>query len=53
MGERTGVSLTQNVLKQKTDYSLGSERNPWKSFRGCFRRGGMGEAKFANTFLCD
>lgn len=45
MGERPELSLIQNVLKQRTDYSLGAGASNWKSSRGCFWRGGIGEAK--------
>lgn len=54
MGERPEPSLIQNVLKRRTDYSLGAGVINWKSSRGCSRSGGIGEAKhteFANTFL--
>lgn len=54
MGERPEPSLIQNVLKRRTDYSLGAGAINWKSSRGCSRSGGIGEAKhmeFANTFL--
>lgn len=54
MGERPEPSLIQNVLKRRTDYSLGAGAINWKSSRGCSCSGGIGEAKhteFANTFL--
>lgn len=38
MGERPEPSLIQNVLKRRTDYSLGAGVINWKSSRGCFRR---------------
>lgn len=45
IGERPELSLTQNVLKRRTDYSLGAVASNWKRSRGCFWRGGIGEAK--------
>lgn len=39
MGERPEPSLIQNVLKRRTDYSLGAGVINWKSSRGCFWRG--------------